>query len=157
MKLTRHFYLSEFTKSQTASRRGISNNPGPREVDNLRALCENVLEPVRTSWRKPVVISSGYRSPALNTAIGGSKTSQHCYGMAADIEIMGVDNCDLTRWIQDHLEYDQLILEFHNHKDGPNSGWIHVSYSAGRNRMQNITASIINGKTRYSKGFPWDR
>lgn len=157
MKLSRHFYLEEFTKSQAAARLGINNTPSPQVVENLRLLCENVLEPVRTSWRKPVVISSGYRSPSVNSAIGGSKTSQHCFGMAADFEIMGVDNCDLTRWIQQNLRYDQLILEFHNHQEGPNSGWVHVSYNAGKNRMQDITASIVSGKTRYSKGFPWDR
>lgn len=157
MKLSRHFYLEEFTKSQAATRLGINNTPSPQVVENLRLLCENVLEPIRTSWRKPVVISSGYRSPAVNSAIGGSKTSQHCFGMAADFEIMGVDNCDLTRWVQQNLQYDQLILEFHNHEEGPNSGWVHVSYNAGKNRMQDITAAIINGKTRYLKGFPWDR
>ena len=157
MKLSRHFYLDEFTKSQTATRLRINNTPGEAEINNLRILCEKVLEPVRTAWRKPVIISSGYRSPALNTAIGGSRTSQHCFGMAADFEIMGVDNCELTRWVQQNLEYDQLILEFHNHNEGPNSGWVHVSFNAGRNRMQDITAAIINGKTKYSKGFPWDR
>lgn len=152
MKLTRHFYLEEFTKSQTATRLGINNTPPPQVVENLRLLCENVLEPVRTSWRKPVVISSGYRSPSVNSAIGGSKTSQHCFGMAADFEIMGVDNCDLARWVSENLEFDQLILEFHNHDEGPNSGWVHVSF-AENNRHQVLTATIRNGRTKYIKGL----
>ncbi len=156
MKLSRHFYLEELTKSQTAVRLGLNNKPGQKEIDNLVLLCENVLEPIRLAWRKPVSISSGYRSPDVNQAVGGSRTSQHCFGMAADIEIIGVDNCDLCRWIQQNLEYDQLILEFHNHAEGANSGWVHVSYNKDGNRMQNITASKVGGRTRYDEKFPWE-
>ena len=155
MNLSQHFALDEFTRSQTASRKGIRNVPGPNEIDNLRDLCINVLEPIRAQWKAPILISSGYRSPALNIAIGGSKTSQHCYGMAADIEILGVDNCSLCQWIQENLDYDQLILEFHNHAEGPNSGWVHVSFNRDGNKRQNLTASIKNGRTRYQNGFPW--
>ena len=155
MRLSEHFYLEELIKSQTATRLGISNTPSDEIVQNLVALCENVLEPISQQWQAPVVVSSGYRSPELNSMIGGSKTSQHCFGMAADIEIMGVDNCDLCRWIENALDYDQLILEFHNHSEGPNSGWVHVSYNQSGNRRQNLTATKSSGKTRYLPGFPW--
>lgn len=156
MWLSKNFHLSEFTKSQTASRKGIDNTPGQIEIQNLTALTVNVLEPIRAYWKRPIMISSGYRSPKLNVAIGGSKTSQHCFGQAADIEIDGIDNCDLCRWIRDHIDYDQLILEFHNHYEGPNSGWVHVSYvNKTANRHQNLTASSVGGKTKYTPGFPF--
>lgn len=154
MWLTQHFHLSEFTKSQTASRMGISNQPSPHHLDNLSALALNVLETIRTGLGGPVVISSGYRSPALNTAVRGSKTSQHCNGEAADIEIPGIDNCELARWIIDNCEFDQLILEFHNHAIGPNDGWVHVSYSKQHNRREVLTAKRLgNGQTRYFNGL----
>ncbi len=155
MQLTRNFYLSEFTNSQTARRLGLSNNPSPEHVENITALCVNVLEPIRSAWGRPVVISSGYRSPQVNAAVGGSRTSQHCNGQAADIEIFGIDNCDLCRWIDENLDYDQLILEFHNHSEGPNSGWVHVSYNFRGNRKSRLTATLENGKARYIPGFPW--
>jgi uncharacterized protein YcbK (DUF882 family) len=127
MQLSKNFYLSELTKSQTASRYGISNQPNSKQIENLKALCSNILQPVREHFGKPVIISSGYRSPLLNARIGGSRLSQHCFGQAADFEIPGLPNKEVAQWIRQNLDYDQLILEFYDGKN-PNSGWIHCSY-----------------------------
>jgi zinc D-Ala-D-Ala carboxypeptidase len=153
MWLSHHFHLSEFINSNEAKRRGINNIP-PREViDRLTDLCENVLEPIRSNFATPVKISSGYRSPELNRAIGGSMNSQHVFGMAADFEITGLDNCELAFWVADNIEFDQLILEFHDHSVGPNDGWVHVSYDSGNNRRQILTATYEGGKVVYHRGL----
>ena len=116
MKLSANFQLSELVKSQVAERKGISNNPSPTHIDNLKALCVNVLQPIRSHFDAPVLIYSGYRSGELNIAIGSSIKSQHIEGKAADIEVAGVDNKELAEWVRDNLEFDQLILEFY--RDG---------------------------------------
>lgn len=140
MKLSENFSLQELLKSQTALRKGIDNKPtDPSVITNLQVLCEKVLQPVRTHFAKPVVINSGYRSPKLNKAIGGSNKSQHTKGEAADIEIPGLSNKELAEYIEDNLPFDQLILEFYNGVD-PNSGWVHVSYvNDSDNRKQTLT------------------
>ncbi len=140
MKLTNNFSLQELLKSQTALRKGIDNKPAdPSVITNLQVLCEKVLQPVRDHFGKPVVINSGYRSPKLNKAIGGSNKSQHTKGEAADIEIPGLSNKELAEYIEDNLPFDQLILEFYNGVD-PNSGWVHVSYvNDSDNRKQTLT------------------
>ncbi|MAY20327.1 MAG: hypothetical protein CL955_06885 [Erythrobacteraceae bacterium] len=140
-QLSKHFALHEFTRSQTASRRDIDNRPGEAEIAALRLLCHKVLEPVREHFDRPVRISSGYRSPALNRAIGGSRTSQHCKGEAADFEIAGISNIEVCRWMEKHLNYDQLILEFYT-PGQPNSGWVHVSYRQPY-RNQELTARRV--------------
>ena len=152
MKLSANFQLSELVKSQVAERKGISNNPSPAHIDNLKALCVNVLQPIRSQFDAPVLISSGYRSGELNIAIGSSIKSQHIEGKAADIEVAGTDNKKLAEWIRDNLEFDQLILEFY--RDGePESGWIHVSWNSGENRNQVLRAARDEeGKTTYK---PW--
>ena len=128
MKLSRNFSLGELTKSQTALRMGIDNNPTPEDLYNLHLLCDNILQPVREHFGRAVTISSGYRSEDLCVAIGSSRKSQHAKGQAADFEVMGVDNKEVAEWIRDVLDFDQLILEFY--KEGePNSGWIHCSYA----------------------------
>ena len=138
MKLSVHFTLEEMTKSQTASRKGIDNTPTQEVVENLKLLCENVLEKIRNHFGRPLTVNSGYRGPKLNKAIGGAKNSQHMTGQAADIEIAGMDNKILFCWIRDNLDYDQLILEFH--KEGvPDSGWVHVSWNSSGNRKQVLT------------------
>ena len=139
MKLTDNFSLNEMLKSQTALRKGISNKPHePSVITNLQTLCEKVLQPVRENFG-PVVINSGYRSPELNSAIGGSNKSQHMVGQAADIEVPTVSNKEVAEWIADNLKFDQLILEFYNGKD-PRSGWVHVSYKSNEdNRNQCLT------------------
>ena len=150
-RLSEHFMLAEFTHSQTATRLGIDNNPGPRELAKLIRLCEKVLEPVRKHYGKPIRISSGYRSPALNDAIGGSKTSQHSKGEAADFEVQGVSNIDVVHWMHKNLNYDQLIAEFIV-PGQPTSGWIHVSYREPYRNME-LTAKRIGGRTKYLPGI----
>lgn len=152
MKLSKNFSLAEFTKSQTAERKGIDNTPEGDHMDAAVALFENVVQPVRDHFG-PTVINSGYRSPALNDAVGGSSKSQHCKGEAADIEVLGVANADLANWIVENLEFDQIILEFYT-PGIPDSGWVHVSYKAdGDNRKSILTASRVDGKTVYSEGI----
>jgi zinc D-Ala-D-Ala carboxypeptidase len=153
MQLTAHFSLEELTKSQTGERLGLANEPNPGQLKALKALCENVLEPIRLHYNRPVVISSGFRGTALNKATGGAETSQHCKGEAADIEVPGVSNTDLARHIALKLPHDQVIREFP--KAGvPDSGWVHVSYCAGRpNRNQELTAKKVGEKTVYTEGI----
>lgn len=138
MKLSQHFSLEEMIKSQTGARKGIDNTPPPEVVENLKLLCENVLEKIRIHFGRPVMVNSGYRGPKLNKAIGGVKNSQHLTGQAADIEVPGVDNSVLFCWIKDNLVFDQVILEFHK-KGVPDSGWVHVSWNSKGNRKQAIT------------------
>ena len=148
MKLTANFSLLELTKSQTAERKGIDNTPSPEHQENLKLLCESVLQPVRDHFEQVVSVSSGYRSPELCTAIGSKITSQHAKGQAADFEIFGVSNKELADYINENLEYDQLILEYWKESD-PNSGWVHCSYSAGNKRKQYLRAYKEDGKTKY--------
>ena len=150
MKLSENFSLNEFTKSQTATRHNIDNTPSMTEILNLTSLCERVLQPVRNNFQKPMIISSGFRCKELNTKIGGSATSQHVIGQAADIEVLGISNLELSDWIHNNLNYDQLILEFYNEKEGPNSGWVHVSFNNESNRHEYKEAyKNEQGQTRY--------
>ena len=151
MQLSEHFYLSEFTKSQEGTRRGLDNTPPPEVVARLKALCENVLEQVRAHYGRPLVISSGYRSPAVNRAVKGSKTSQHCFGEAADFEIPGIHNIDVIEWMHRFLVYDQLIAEFVTRAD-PTAGWVHVSWKPDY-RNQELTAKRVGGRTEYVPGI----
>ena len=148
MKLSANFTLSELTKSQTAVRKNIKNEPSTAHVENLIHLAETVLQPVRDHFGKPVVISSGYRSPELCEAIGSSTKSQHARGEAADFEIMGVDNMQLATWINKNTNFDQLILEFYEPGD-PNSGWVHCSAVKEGSRAQVLKATKVEGKTKY--------
>ena len=148
MKLSANFTLSELTKSQTAVRKNIKNEPSTAHVENLIHLAETVLQPVRDHFGKPGVISSGYRSPELCEAIGSSTKSQHARGEAADFEIMGVDNMQLAMWINKNTDFDQLILEFYEPGD-PNSGWVHCSAVREGSRAQVLKASKVEGRTKY--------
>ena len=149
MKLSDNFSLNELTKSQTAERKGIDNTPGPNHQENLKSLCEMILQPVRDHFGQVVSVSSGYRSPELCVAIGSSTQSQHAKGEAADFEIFGVSNKELADWINENLDYDQLILEYWKGEDEPNSGWVHCSYTNGSNRKQYLRAYKENGSTKY--------
>ena len=152
MNLSKNFTLQEFTKSQTALRQGIDNTPEGEHLEAAKALFENVVQPVREHFG-PTVINSGYRGPALNEAVGGSATSQHCKGEAVDIECPGVPNADIAQWIVDNLDFDQVILEFYT-PGIPDSGWVHVSYRAdGENRKSILTAMKEDGKTVYKTGL----
>jgi len=137
MRLSKNLTLKEAIKSNTASRLGIENSPEDWEIHNLRAVAENVFQPVRDHFGVPIGVSSGYRSKALNKAIGGSKYSQHMIGEALDIDadIYGkVTNAEIFNYIKNNLEWDQMIWEFGD-DDEPN--WVHVSYKeAGHNRKQ---------------------
>ncbi len=145
MRLTAHFTLAEFTRSESAKRHGVSNQPTPEHIENIKILCERVLEPIRMKFG-PLILSSGYRSKVLNHYIGGSLKSQHCEGKAADIDMDGVDgvtNKEIFEYIKNELEFDQLINEF-------NYSWIHVSYNLGKNRKQVLDALKVNNKTVYA-------
>lgn len=138
MRLSPHFTLAEMTASQTAQRFGIANDPPADAIERMRALCAEVLEPVRARFARPVRISSGYRSPALNRKVRGAPGSQHMRGEAADFEIAGVANGVLAQWVREHVDFDQLILE--NYKPGvAHSGWVHVSWRARARRGSVLT------------------
>jgi len=151
MKLSKNFTLEEYTKSQTALRLGIDNKPGDEHLDRAVKLFENVVQKVRDHFGV-TVINSGYRGPELNKAIGGSEKSQHCKGEAVDIECPGTSNYVVAKWIEDNLDFDQLILEFYTPGE-PNSGWVHVSYVGEGNRKQSLTAMKEDGKTVYKPGL----
>lgn len=145
-QLTEHFTLEELTVSPTAKKLGLSNTPTPEHIENMRYVCEKILEPVRAHFGKPVRINSSYRSPSVNKAVGGSTTSQHVNGQAVDYEIMGVDNKTLADWVAENLEFDQVILEFYTAGD-KNSGWVHTSIKKeGGNRHQKLIASKSKAK-----------
>ena len=154
MKLTANITLDELTKSQTAERKGINNNPNPKQIDNIKALAINILQPVRSHFDKPLIISSGFRCAQLCIEIGSVPTSQHVAddnAAAADFEIPGVDNRELARWIRSELEFDQLRLDFYKDNE-PTSGWILCIYSTDHNRHQSLRAMREDGKVIYK---PW--
>lgn len=152
MQLTNNFSLAEMVKSETALRHDMDNTPGEAEIASLRLLCEKILQPVREHYGKGVKVNSGFRHPDVNAKVGGSKTSDHCKGQAADIEIPGIPNADLAIWIMDNLEYTQLILEFYT-PGVPDSGWVHVSYDPANLKNQVLTATKKDGKTVYLPGL----
>ena len=150
MKLSKNLSLAEVTKSAIAKRRGIANEPTIDHLESLKAVAENIFQPIREEFMCPIFISSGYRSEALNEAIGGSKTSQHSKGEALDLDadVYGViTNADIFNFVLDRLDFDQLIWEFGTDE---NPDWVHVSFKKeGRNRMQVLKAVRVNGKTKY--------
>ena len=149
MKLSKNFTLKELTKSSTAVRHGINNNPDKEQMINLVVLTNCVLQPIRNAHGR-VDVNSGLRVLELNRAIGSGDSSQHVQGMAADIECPSISNMELAEWIRDNLEFDQLILECWDGKE-PNSGWVHVSYVNDiANRKSVLTYTRAGG---YSKGI----
>lgn len=150
MMLSKNLSLAEVTKSATAKRRGIANEPSEEHLENLKAVAEHIFQPVREEFMCPIFVSSGYRSEALNNAIGGSKTSQHSKGEALDLDadVFGViTNADIFHYIQDNLIFDQLIWEFGTDEE---PDWVHVSYRKnGGNRKAVLKAMKQNGKTMY--------
>lgn len=140
MKLTAHFQLEEFTRSATATKCGIDNTPNEEQIANLKALCEEVLEPLRQHIGKPVVISSGYRCPKLNAAVGGVSNSQHMKGEAADLRIPTLaEGRQWMEWITTYTHFDQCIMEHCKNKDGTITHWIHVTHSRQHNRYNVIS------------------
>jgi zinc D-Ala-D-Ala carboxypeptidase len=157
MKLTPNFSLSELIESPTAKKLGIDNTPTAEHLANMKYVCEKILEPARAHFNKPVQVNSSYRCPELNKAIGGSTTSQHVNGQAVDFEIPGVSNKVLADWVSENVEYDQVILEFFNPAEGPNSGWVHASIKKeGGNRKQKLVASKDGTKTVYKPVTDFD-
>lgn len=141
-RLSEHFSLAEMTHSQTADRDGIDNTPGEVEIDNLRDLCINVLEPIREVFG-PIIVTSGYRCLALNKAIGSSINSQHIEGRAADIILPNHRLETVINWAIKNTAFDQAIREF------PPRGWIHISFDPARDRRQGMLATAENGRTVY--------
>ena len=152
----KYFTLSELTKSATAKRLGIDNTPDASIRANLTALVENVLDPLRVRWGMPIIVTSGYRSTALNKAVGGAANSQHTKGMAADIRTVSdsrADNMKLLRCLlRSGIVFDQVISEYVDAAGRPD--WIHVSFKRnGANRGSKLTATKKNGKTVYVSGI----
>ena len=150
VRISKNFALSEMVKSATAERLGVDNSPNLIHLVNLTHLAIHILQPVRDQFGV-ITINSGYRSPALNAKVGGSKTSQHCNGQAADFESFSTPNTDLAKWISKNLDFDQLILEFYDGVD-PNSGWVHCSYNLMGNRGKILTALKTGGRVVYKNG-----
>jgi len=156
MKLSENLSLDEVIKSNTAIRRGIDNTPSEEHLENLKYVAEKVFQPIREHFGVPIYISSGYRSPELNEAIGGSPRSFHSHGMALDLDQdgrnKGVSNSDVFYFIKDNLPFTELIWEF---GDENNPNWVHVAIAPGREDEKKIKiAERINNKTTYSI---WDR
>ena len=151
IRVSKNFALSEMVKSATAERLNVDNSPSDIHLVNLTHLAIHILQPVRDQFGV-ITINSGYRSPTLNAKVGGSKTSQHCNGQAADFESFSTPNPDLAKWIANNLVFDQLILEFYDGVN-PNSGWVHCSYNLMGNRKKIMTALKTGGKVVYKNGF----
>ena len=149
MNLSRNFTLQELTKSDTAVRLNIDNNPNSDQIEKLKSLCENILQPVRDHFGR-VKVTSGFRSPELCVAIGSSLTSQHSKAEAVDFECLGVDNAEVADWVRMNCETDQLILEYYTPGE-PNSGWIHASWVPFQPRAQYMRAfrDKDSKKTKY--------
>lgn len=131
MKLTDNFSLEEMTRSATAEKKNIENVPNEEQIECLRQLCVNILQPLRDDFQKPLVVTSGFRSKKLSLAINSKTTSQHCKGQAADFTIPGIDNKKVFKHIIENLPMDQVILEYYKEddtKEYSNEGWIHCSY-----------------------------
>lgn len=152
MNLTKNFTLHEMTKSETALRHDLDNTPDQTVISNLQALAVNVLQPIRDHYGRGVKVNSGFRHPEVNARVGGSRTSDHTRGMAADIEIPGVPNAELAEWIKANLPFTQVILEFYT-QGIPDSGWVHVSYDPANLKKQALTAIKQDGKTVYLNGL----
>jgi hypothetical protein len=144
MNLSKHVTRSEFERSETAINRGINNSMNEFEIERAKLLCENCFEPIRTKVCAPIRINSGFRSGALNRAIGGSTTSQHSLGEAMDLDL---HDRDLFEWIIDNVEFDQLIFEGGT---TDRADWFHISYRKGRLRKQVLRMTKKGGKSTYT-------
>jgi hypothetical protein len=150
MNLTPNFTLEEMTSSETATRHGIANTPNPKQITALKALCENVLEPLRARLGTPIHVTSGYRNPIVNSLIHGSDSSQHMKGEAADIKVSGMNAQQLFDFIlASNIPFDQIIQEYNK--------WVHISYSVRRQR-RSILYAVKNsdGSTSFKKKSPFN-
>jgi hypothetical protein len=150
MQLSAHLSVAEYIKSDTAKRKQISNEMTPAHLENAKILAAKIFEPIRVHFGKPIYLSSGYRSEALNTAVGGSLTSHHCMAMAMDLDQdgrgTGVTNRMVFDFIKSNLNFDQLIWEFGTDQ---NPDWVHVSYVGAGNRKQVLKAVKSGNSTKY--------
>ena len=150
MQLSKNFSLAEFTESNTAIRNGIDNNPSAEHIHNLVELCENVLQPLRDRIGSSIRVTSGYRSEALNNAIGGSKTSDHSHGRAADIKLV-INGVNMSEELYHGIKamgvpFKQLIWEF---GDDDTPQWVHIAFDKDNNKMQCLKAYSDDGSTKY--------
>ena len=157
MKLSKNLWLSEVIKSNTATRKGIDNSPTDLHIANLKYLAEKIFQPIREHFGCPIFVSSGYRSKALNEAIGGSQRSFHSHGMALDLDMDNkaskISNTDIFNFIKDNLEYTELIWEFGD-EDKPD--WVHVAIAKGRENEKNAKVAYReDGKAKYMKFEDW--
>lgn len=143
MRFTANFYLDEFTISQVAERNGYRNEPNEKQIENLRLLCVNVLQPLREIIKVPIFISSGFRSFNVNAAVGGRFNSQHLEGKAVDFTVPGLNLKEVFELIPKHFSFDQLIYEFEK--------WIHVSWNGEKNRNEILISRKVFGKTEYER------
>jgi zinc D-Ala-D-Ala carboxypeptidase len=153
MNLSKNLTLFEMTRSETAKRKGVSNQPTPEHIENMKVLAEKIFEPIREHFNAPIYVTSGYRSAALNKKIGGAKNSQHLTGEAMDIDMdghsSGVTNVQIFNWIRANLIFDQLIWEYGS---SISPDWVHVSYNtSGTNRRQVLRATKGTFGTRYAQ------
>ena len=149
MKLSKNLTLSEATKSHTAIKYGISNKPSGDHLSNLIQIANKIFQPIRDHFNEPIIVSSGYRSKALNDLIGGASGSQHSKGEALDLD-GSVENAYIFEFIKNNLEFDQLIWEF---GDDENPDWVNVSYKSENNRGEVLSCVKQKGKTIYKR---WD-
>ena len=147
MRLSKNLTLGEATKSHTAIKYGISNKPSGEHLSNLIQIANKIFQPVRDHFNEPIIVSSGYRSQALNDIIGGASGSQHSKGEALDLDGL-VENFLIFEYIKNTLEFDQLIWEF---GDDENPDWVHVSYKSENNRGEVLQAVRQNGKVIYKR------
>lgn len=152
MKLSEHLELAEVIRSETAKRHGISNMPTEEHIANFKKLAENIFEKIRNNFRCPIYISSGYRSKELNACTpGASATSDHCKGMALDLDqqghSQGITNKDVFDYIKANLKFKQLIWEGGTEQE---ADWIHVSYDENNLKNEVLRAVKVNGKMTYS-------
>lgn len=153
MQITKNFTLAELTKTEV---RNVDNTPNEEQLESMKVLATNILQPLRDKLSQPIMINSCFRSEAVNKKIGGVSTSQHSKGEAADIESPALSNYGLAKYIIANFTFDQLILEFCS-PDDPRAGWVHISYKKSGNRKQILTAQTVKGKTVYTNGLPnWD-
>ena len=147
--ISKHITLKEATKSETATKLGISNMPNATELACMKLLAEKCFEPLREWYAKPITVNSFFRSAKLNSSISGSSgTSQHCLGQAIDISAGSKpENKKLFTWVKENLDFDQLIYEY---GDDTGCDWVHISYKATGNRKQILRCSKVNGKPNYT-------
>ncbi len=154
LRLTKNFYLKEFVISQEAERHGYRNEPNEKQIENLKLLCVNVLQPLREIIAVPIFINSGFRSFDVNAVVGGKFNSKHLEGKAADFIVPSMNLVDVFNIIMQKLSFDQLIYEFGNQPRldrRVEAGWIHVSWNDDKNRNEVLLSKKVSGKTVYEK------